>query len=192
MRIFLTVLIFILNIQSWTQADDIKDFEIEEMSIGDSALDYFSKKELDNAEKFTYPGEEFSEIFTHSSNYEIYDSVTLSLKKGKYEIYGISGAVDYRQKSFEDCLKAKNDIVDELKITFENSKIIDNGIYQTPDYVGDKSKRSQVEFHLDKSGGVISVDCVDWSEEAENKHGWGDNLNITLYSKEYEKFVRSL
>jgi len=47
MRIFLTVLIFILNIQSWTQADDIKDFEIEEMSIGDSALDYFSKKELD-------------------------------------------------------------------------------------------------------------------------------------------------
>ena len=127
-----------------------------------------------------------------SSNYEIYDSVTISLMEGKYKIYGISGVIDYREKSFEDCLKAKNDIIDELKITFKNSKIIDNGTYQTPDYAGDKSKRSQVELLLNQNGGVVSVDCVDWSKEAEKKHGWGDNLSITLYSKEYERFVRSL
>ena len=192
MRIFIAVLILIFSLQSWTKADDIRDFEIEGMSIGDNALDYFSKKELNNAEKFTYPNEKFTEVFTHSSNYKIYDSVTLSLMEEKYEIYGISGAIDYRQKSFEDCLDAKDGIVDELKSIFKNSKLVDNGIYQTPDYVGDKSKRSQVEIHLNKKGGLVSVDCVDWSKEAEEKHGWGDNLNITLYSREYEKFVRTL
>ena len=40
MRIFLSVLILILNLQSWTKADDISDFQIEGMSIGDSLLKF--------------------------------------------------------------------------------------------------------------------------------------------------------
>ncbi len=46
MRIFLTVLILIFGLQSWTQADDIRDFEIEVISIGDSLLDFYSEKEI--------------------------------------------------------------------------------------------------------------------------------------------------
>ena len=45
-RIFLTVLILIFYIQSLTKADDIRDFEIEGISIGDSLLDYFSEEEI--------------------------------------------------------------------------------------------------------------------------------------------------
>ena len=36
MRIFLSILILIFSFQSWTKADDIRDFEIEGISIGDS------------------------------------------------------------------------------------------------------------------------------------------------------------
>ena len=46
MRVFLAVLFLIFSLQSWTKADDISDFQIEGMSIGDSALDYFSEKEI--------------------------------------------------------------------------------------------------------------------------------------------------
>ena len=45
MRIFITVLFLILSLQSWTKADDIRDFQIEGMSIGDSLLDYISENE---------------------------------------------------------------------------------------------------------------------------------------------------
>ena len=45
-RVFLSVLILIFSLQSWTKADDIRDFEIEGMSIGDSALDYFTYYEF--------------------------------------------------------------------------------------------------------------------------------------------------
>jgi len=45
MRVFFAVLILIFSLQSWTKADDISDFEIEGMSIGDSALDFFSENE---------------------------------------------------------------------------------------------------------------------------------------------------
>ena len=99
-KLLTTFLILFFTLQSWAKADDIRDFEIEGMSIGDNALEHFTKEELNNAEKFTYPSKKFSEIFTHSSNYKIYDSVTISLMEGKYKIYGISGVIDYREKKF--------------------------------------------------------------------------------------------
>ena len=42
MKRLLLVFILTLSFQSWTIADDIRDFQIEGMSIGDSALDYLS------------------------------------------------------------------------------------------------------------------------------------------------------
>ena len=45
MRLVLLIIIFIFNIHNFTKADDIKDFEIEGMSLGDSALNFFTKLE---------------------------------------------------------------------------------------------------------------------------------------------------
>ena len=48
MKFFLITLIFFFNIQSLSKADDIRDFEIEGMSIGDSLLEHFSKKSIED------------------------------------------------------------------------------------------------------------------------------------------------
>ena len=48
MRIFLTVMILIFSLQSWTKADDIRDFEIEGMSIGDSLLKHMSINQINS------------------------------------------------------------------------------------------------------------------------------------------------
>ena len=47
----LLVLVLTFNFQSLTKADDIRDFEIEGMSIGDSALDFFSEREIKKKQK---------------------------------------------------------------------------------------------------------------------------------------------
>ncbi len=52
MRIFIAALVFIFSLQSWTKADDIRDFEIEGMSIGDSLLDYVSEAEILNSQRY--------------------------------------------------------------------------------------------------------------------------------------------
>ena len=44
-KLFIIIIIFI-SFQSWTKADDIRDFQIEGMSIGDSLLDFFNKKKI--------------------------------------------------------------------------------------------------------------------------------------------------
>ena len=54
MRVFIAVLVLIFSLQSWTKADDISDFEIEGMSIGDSALDYFNRMKIINKDTYYY------------------------------------------------------------------------------------------------------------------------------------------
>jgi len=44
MKRILLILILTLNFQSLTKADDIKDFEIEKLSVGDSLLKFMTKK----------------------------------------------------------------------------------------------------------------------------------------------------
>jgi hypothetical protein len=46
MKRLLLILILTFSFQTLAKADDIKDFEIEGMTIGDSALDYFSKDQI--------------------------------------------------------------------------------------------------------------------------------------------------
>ena len=65
MRLFLTLLIIIFNLQSLTKADDISDFEIEGISIGDSLLDYYSKREINDrlkSIKSTYTSKKFKRV----------------------------------------------------------------------------------------------------------------------------------
>ena len=46
MKIILAILVLIFSLQSLTKADDITDFEIEGMSIGDSLLNYISDNQI--------------------------------------------------------------------------------------------------------------------------------------------------
>ena len=42
MRIFLSTLVLIIFFQSWTKADDVRDFGIEGISVGDSLLNFMN------------------------------------------------------------------------------------------------------------------------------------------------------
>ena len=44
MKIFILFLTLAFGFQFWAKADDIRDFEIEGISIGESALDFLAKR----------------------------------------------------------------------------------------------------------------------------------------------------
>ena len=46
LKAFLTIIILTFTLQSWTKADDIRDFQIDGISIGDSLLDHYSETEI--------------------------------------------------------------------------------------------------------------------------------------------------
>ena len=70
------------------------------MSVGDSALDYFSKKELEQKKnRIKYPkSDKFNAItFTNNPKFQQYDSIQINVKKNdkKYIIQSISGIIYY-------------------------------------------------------------------------------------------------
>ena len=46
LSLYLFLFFILFTPQTTSQADDIRDFEIEGMSVGDSLLDFFTKKEI--------------------------------------------------------------------------------------------------------------------------------------------------
>ena len=103
MRIFLSALILIFSLQSWTKADDISDFEIEGMSIGDSLLDYFSEAEIKSSIDEFQSDNKYTVILV-SKNFKEYEAMELHFKNNDklYSIVGIAGGVFYENK-FNKC-----------------------------------------------------------------------------------------
>ena len=186
------ILILIFSIQFSTKADDIKNFQIEGMSIGDSLLDYYSEKKIKNFAKTYYPKSKnfyLREII--SNKFKTYDGVQFALreKDKTYKIYGINGYIFF-ETNFKKCLNKMNEIEKELDELFvESSKDEQANRSHQADNSG-KSKQWQIQYLLDNNGGVVSLECVDWSNKITKNKGYTDNLNIAFYSKEYETFVR--
>jgi len=92
---YLFLILFSFQASSW--ADDISDFEIEGMSIGDSLLDYFSKKEIkDNTNTDYYTNNKYTSVeFFGLPAFKIYDTVGFNYKTDdkKYIIDAIGGTL---------------------------------------------------------------------------------------------------
>ena len=126
MKLFLTILILILNIQSWTKADDIQDFQIEGMSIGDSLLISLAKKKSKKRKsdyKSRYKSKDYIRVYFALSNSENYSVANIHYKNdSKYEIASVSGAIMY-DYTFEECFTKQKIIFDDLKTLFPIMKL---------------------------------------------------------------------
>ena len=190
MRVFIAVLVLIFSLQSWTRADDIRDFEIEGISIGDSALDYFSESEIINQDTFFYKNKKFAIALFQKSSFKIYNSlqITYKPKDKKYKIYAIEGFLTF--KNFNDCYKKKDEIVSELSEFYKDVARKDDKGTKSHGYdkTGD-SKTTSVYFYF-HTGGFSDVACYDWSEKLTKEKGWKDELRITIASEEFRKFLK--
>ena len=67
-KYFLTIILSILSFQTFVKAENVKDFQIEGMSVGDSLLDYMSKKliveEINNKDITYYYKDDYVSIST--------------------------------------------------------------------------------------------------------------------------------
>ena len=183
--------LILLSFSAPSFAEDIRDLEIEGMSVGDSLLDYFNEKEInDNFDIASYY-EKNEKFFIYESktgtsdNFEIYDGLQLVLKRKdkKLKINSILGFIDYANK-IENCYKKQNEIVKEFSNFFKELKKKDWGILKTS---GDKNGNYKpVTFDFDNDDRIM-VACYDWSPE----RGWFDSLKVSIYTKEYRDFINS-
>ena len=191
MQRLLLILILTLSFQTLIKADDVRDLEIEGISLGDSLLEFFDeiniKKGIMN---HNYADDSFFdvEIYDHKS-FNKYQNVSFTLKKNdkKYKIYQIVGFNIYKT-NIEKCLNqvdiiSKN-IADVLKDT--------DKVRETVSHEGDPTGKSKVKqiVYWHKTGSVF-IECVDWSEKITKEKNWGDNLSVGMALSEYDIWLNT-
>ena len=191
MKKLLVILILVLTFQTPSWADDIRDFQIEGMSIGDSLLDYFSENEIKaNLPYDDMKTEKFNnfEIYDESL-FDLYETVQATFKNNdkKYIIYQLSGTIFYFD-NIDNCYKKKNEIVKNLSELFQNINEEDWG---TEKHEYDKSGKSTTtsSAFIFNSGDFVRIICMDWSDEITNTLSWTDNLSVEIHTKEHSDWL---
>ena len=183
MKILLTL--FVLLCSSFVLAEDISDFEIEGMSVGDSLLDYFSEEKINKSKRnYGYKNKKFYAVgFENENFFTVYDSLDMHLKTNdkNYIIYSISG-INFFTNDIHNCYIEKKDITSELDSLFND---LEKKEYKKTKTSFDKSSTLESNYFLFKSGDYVKIQCYDWSEKITKEKRWGDHLRIAIGFKEY-------
>ena len=189
MKRLLLILILTFSFQPLTKADDLRDMEIEGISIGDSLLDFITESQIMERAFYPYNSNKFYQSGMLSNSFETYEYLQFNLKKddSKYIIYGMSGKIFF-ENDIKSCLKKKDFIFNEILNLF-NKADIETSSHKIPhDY--DKTGESLIYANdIDmSSGGTIRVYCTDWSNKLSE---YLDNLKVTIGSQELVDFFNN-
>ena len=186
MRAFIVVFVLIFSLQSWTKADDIKEFEIDGMSIGDSLLNFFDKEKIINLKKINYPNsDKFYGVWLYSSS-DKYDTYGFTLKKddNKFVIYQLKGTVDM---SYKKCMNLKDNIKNEIK---QSLRISSEDNYRS-NYQNNYGKSHSEVTDLIVKNGFIRIWCENFDRNFEASKDWIESLNVDASSEEYMDWINS-
>ena len=189
MRIFLTVLILTFSLQSLTKADDIRDFEIEGMSVGDSLLDYFTKEKIDKIKGTPWKDKKTYYQFGSEKNLTQYQIITAAylINDNTYKIHEITGRSDMNYKKCKNEIKKISLQVENL---FKSARKDDQGEYNHRSDDSKKSKVRTINYFL-SDGSLVHVACYNWSDEMIKTMNYKDRLIISLSSKQYVEWQRN-
>ena len=187
MRIFLAVVILIFSLQSWTKADDISEFQIDGMSIGDSLLNFANKQEIEAAKsnkqyksKYTiYKTSDFKKTKIYD-----YTSVTTKNKDKKYIITSISGTINYEK--LEICLNKQKKISNEVEKIIKYNEKQERVFASQRDKTGN-SKIHNIAYYLKPYpfNVNISVTCSHFTVDS----GIQRTLKVSAKSENFSKFL---
>ena len=185
MKKLLGILVLGLFLITPSWADDIRDFQIEGMSIGDSLLDYVTKDEIEKRKRYFYKSKEYASMSKGDLSFKIYGGFQAHFKDNdrKYIIQSLNGMILY-EDNIKDCYKKMDEIVDDLTDFFENAKKTNK---ETLDHTYDKSGKSKATLvmFVFKSGDFISVECLDWSKELP----YNDKLSVLIMTKKLQDWL---
>ncbi len=164
-KIFI-LLFLIFGLQQITHADDIRDFQIEGVSIGDSMLKFFSEKELiDGIRKDSYKNSDkkFIDINLKAEWFEQYEGIQVTIKRNdkKYIAQSVDGGIFFDREK-KPCINKMEKIINEMSNLFKETVFEpqeENTHYADP---SGKSKVFGSSVFLDN--GTISVYCYLWDD----------------------------
>ena len=182
-RLSLYLFLIFFTFPTPSQADDIRDFQIEGMSVGDSLLDFMTENEIEK-NKLNYETEQKNKFYTvnYTGKKVTYKVVEITLKKNdkKYEIYIVRGG--FFIDDLTECKNEKNKIVKEIKSLFENA-IFYEGKQKHYYYKDSTQYISQFTFEPpNHEADNVRVECIIYGKKTKKKYGYNNNISVMSQS----------
>ena len=186
------LLILFLSISQITFADDeFSDFQVLDMRVGDSLLDFMAEDEiLDEIDKrkklnrYSHLKEpnKFLEITVPKQEHYLYDGVDVFIKNTVPKNYTIHGIRGYRYyiEDFDACIKRRNQIVEILTNMFPDVK--------TGPFIEEDNEGIMDKFSLGNSERIIDVSCSDLEETYRLKNNFREGLEFVIRNEEFSKW----
>ncbi len=188
MKTFLIVVVLIFSLQAYAKADNISEFEIEGLSVGDSLLNFASEQEIKKAKaKEQFPNDKYI-IYRYDliKSPTQYDWISVTAKKNdlKYIVTNIAGAIDYEE--LEECLLLKKDIIASIEKLFKSVQKQEDKYPSGQDKTGKSIVYgTQYYFKPYPSNEAISVNCYHMSDVSNIRK----SLKVAVNIEEYAYFL---
>lgn len=198
MKVFFTVLVLIFCVQSWTNADDIGDFEIEGMSIGDSLLDYMDKKQIqnqvNNKDFSIYYKDDYVAIslWNNRNKFQIYDDVGVILKQNDpiFKIYALEGTLYMDEESnIEECYKKQDIISNDIKEVLKIKNKGDTWFVEKKNLQNYLSSVKYIDYEL-SDGSLVRTTCYEVIKGV-RKHSDLNLLYVVLDSATFYNYLKN-
>ena len=190
MRIFLIIFILILSFQSLCKADDIRDFEIVGISVGDSLNDHFNNNEIQKALKSPtyYPkSKKYKVLLFNSKNRDLFDYFNITIKSNN-DNFIIEGLRGEKEMAIDECNQNKLQHVKGAESILQKAEKRDYESAYGNNY--GNSKAYVTEFFLPDES-IVRIYCADFDETniLVKDNLWHDSLEVGFASKEFASFL---
>jgi len=184
MKKLLGIVVLGLLLITPSQADDIRDFEIEGIALEDSALKYFTEEEIKSNSQNFFRNKKYTPVQNDKlSFFETYDFFDFRFLTGdkNYIMHSIAGIVNFENKEYSECLNLSEKITNKIKDLVPNTKMQNFGNDKKTS--GSTGTYNQKTFWTED--GFISVNCYNYDDKEKAM----DHLSVTIANSEYEDFI---
>ena len=202
-RIFFLI-IWISIFQTLSLADDIRYFQIEEMRIGDSALDYFEESQLEDNEQgwHNYSYNEYSTSYILGKGIYNWFLVSYRNDDNNFIIEGVVGGLEKSNYDNKECNNEIDTIALDISKLFKNTAQEEKISYEltadaarTYPFTG-KSSVTSLSFNF-LDGSKIILECYNMDKEAKKNQSFlksvlkqNDSFRIDVRSSAFAKHLK--
>jgi len=199
------LIIWILIFQTQSLADNIRYFQIEDMSIGDSALDYFSESQLENNEQgwHNYSYNEYSTSYMPGKGIYNWFLVTYKNNDNNFIIEGLVGGLEKNNYDNKECNNKLDDVALNISESFKNTVQEEKKSYkltadasQTYPFAG-KSTVTSLSFNFLDEAKIILA-CYNMDKEANQNESLltsilkqRDSFRIDIRSSAFVNYLKN-
>ena len=198
------LIILVLSFQTLSLADNIRYFQIEGMKIGDSALNYFSKSQLEDYEQgwhnFSY--NEYSTSYMPGKGIYKWFLVSYKNDDDKFTIEGLVGGIEKMNYGIEKCNSDLNIAASNISKKFKNTSQEEKKYYKIEvdaarsyPFTG-KSSITSLSFNF-LDGAKMILACYIMDKQAEQKESFltsisnkKDTFRVDMRSHKFNNFLK--